>query len=59
MAPNMVVGGSYPQAMSDLGEGEMAEGEQERNEEKEEILKLLRGWQEKENEPDRQMGMGG
>ena len=51
MAPNMLAGGSHPQAMSDLGETEMAEGEQERNEEKEEILKLLRGWQEKETSP--------
>ena len=47
MAPNMGAGGSHPQATSDLGEGEMAEG----NEEKEEILKLLRGWQEKETSP--------
>ena len=51
MAPNMGAGGSHPQAMSDLGETEMAEGEQQRNEEKEEILKLLRGWQEKETSP--------
>ena len=40
-----------PQAMSDPGEGEMTEGEQQRNEEKEEILKLLRGWQERETSP--------
>ena len=39
------------QAMSDPGEGEMAEGEQQCNEEKEEILKLLRGWQERETSP--------
>ena len=51
MAPNMEAGGSHPQAMSDPGEGEMSEGEQQRNEEKEEILKLLRGWQEKETSP--------
>ena len=37
--------------MSDPGEEEMAEGEQQRNEEKEEILKLLRGWQEMETSP--------
>ena len=47
MAPNMGAGGSHPQATSDPGEGEMAEG----NEEKEEILKLLRGWQEEETSP--------
>ena len=51
MAPNMEAGGSHPQAMSDPGEGEMAEGERQRNEEKEEILKLLRGWQERETSP--------
>ena len=51
MAPNMGAGGSHPQATSDPGEGEMAEGEQQCNEEKEEILKLLRGWQEKETSP--------
>ena len=51
MAPNMGAGGSHPQAMSDSGEGEMAEGEQQCNEEKEEILKLLRGWQERETSP--------
>ena len=32
----MGAGGSHSQAMSDPGEGEMAEGEQQRNEEKEE-----------------------
>ena len=47
MAPHMGAGGSHPQATSDPGEGEMTEG----NEEKEEILKLLRGWQEKETNP--------
>ena len=47
----MEAGGSHPQAMSDPGEGEMTEGEQQRNEEKEEILKLLRGWQERETSP--------
>ena len=47
MAPNMGTGGSLPQATSDPGEREMAEG----NEEKEEILKLLRGWQEEETSP--------
>ena len=47
MAPNMGAGGSHPQATSDPGEGEMAEG----NEEKEEILKLLRGWEEKKTSP--------
>ena len=51
MAPNMGARGSHPQAMSDLGVEDMAEGEQQRNEEKEEILKLLRGWQEKETSP--------
>ena len=51
VAPNMGAGGSHPQATSDPGEGEMAEGKQQRNEEKEEILKLLRGWQEKETSP--------
>ena len=55
MEPNMGAGGSHPQATSDPGEREMAEG----IEEKEQILKLLRGWQEKGNEPDRQMGIGG
>ena len=33
------------------GKEEIAEGEQQRNEEREEILKLLRGWQEKETSP--------
>ena len=47
MAPNMGAGGSHPQATSDPGEREMAEG----NEEMEEILKLLRGWQEEETSP--------
>ena len=47
MAPNMGAGGSHQQATSDPGEGEMAEG----NEEKEEILKLLRGWEEKKTSP--------
>ena len=42
MAPNMEAGSSHTQAMSDPGEGEMAGGEPQRNEEKEEILKLLR-----------------
>ena len=51
MAPNMGAGGSHPQATSDPGEEQAAEGEQQRNEEKEEILKLLRGWQEKETSP--------
>ena len=55
MAPNMGAGGSHPQATSDPGEGEMAEG----NEEKEEILKLLRRMGRKEIESDRQMGTGG
>ena len=43
----MEAGGSHPQATSDPGEGEMAEG----NEEKEGILKLLRGWDEKKTSP--------
>ena len=51
MAPNMGAGGSHPQATSDPGEEQAAEGEQQRNEEKEEILRLLRGWQEKETSP--------
>ena len=51
MAPNMEAGGSHPQATSDPGEEQAAEGEQQRNEEKEEILKLLKGWQEKETSP--------
>ena len=51
MAPNMGAGGSHPQAMLDPGKGEMAEGEQQRIEEKEEILKLLRGWQERKTSP--------
>ena len=51
MAPNMGAGGSHPQATSDPGEEQAAEGEQQRNEEKEEILKLLKGWQEKETSP--------
>ena len=69
-APDMGAGG---QAISDPAENEgtgevaegenegkeeTAEGEQQRNEQKEEILRLLRGCQEKE-EPRRQMGMGG
>ena len=37
---------AHTQAMSDPEEGEMVEGGQQCNEEKEEILKLLRGWQE-------------
>ena len=41
-------GGSHPQAISDLAEnewkGEIAEGEQQHNEEKEDILRFLRGW---------------
>ena len=41
MAPNMGAGGSQPQATSDLGEEEAAQGEQKRSEEKEEILRLL------------------
>ena len=48
MAPNMAAGGSHPHAMSNPGEGEAAEGEQQRNEEKEEILRLLGEWQERE-----------
>ena len=51
MAPNMGAGGSHPEAMLDPEEGEMAEGEQQCNEEKEDILKLLRGWQERETSP--------
>ena len=51
MAPNMRAGGSHPQAMSDPEEGEMAEGGQQCNGKKEEILKLLRRWQEKETSP--------
>ena len=51
MAPNMGAGGSHPQAMSDPGEEEVAQGEQHCNEEKEEILRLLREWQEKETSP--------
>ena len=58
MVPNMV-GGSHPQAMSDPGKERATEAEQPRNEEKEEILRLLGEWQERGNEPNRQMGMGG
>ena len=51
MAPNMEAGGSHPQAMPDPGEDEMAKGEQQRNEEKEEILRLLGEWQESVTSP--------
>ena len=40
-----------PQAVSDPGEEEAAEGEQHRNKEKEEILRLLGEWQERETSP--------
>ena len=43
MAPNMVAGGSHFQAMADPGEEEATEEERQRNEEKEEILRVLRG----------------
>ena len=49
MAPTMKDQWLTPQAMSDPREGEMAEGEQQR--EKEDILKLLRGRQERETSP--------
>ena len=55
VAPNLGAGGSQTQAISDLAEseekGEVEESEQQRNEEKEEILKLLRGWQQREASP--------
>ena len=51
MAPNMGAGGSHSQAMSDPGEEEVAKGEQQRNEEKKEILRLLGEWQERETSP--------
>ena len=55
VAPNLGAGGSQTQAISDLAEseekGEVEESEQQRNEEKEEILKLLRGWQQRKRAP--------
>ena len=55
VAPNMGAGGSHPQAMPDPaeneGEEEAADCEQQRNEEKEEIQRLLRGWRTRETSP--------
>ena len=62
VAPNMEAGGAHLHAISDPGKGELAEGEnegkgetvegeQQLNEEKEEILRLLRGWQDRETSP--------
>ena len=51
MAPNMGAGGSHPQAMSDPGKERATEAEPQRNEEKEEILRLLGEWQERETSP--------
>ena len=52
MAPNMGAPVAHPKAISDPteneGKGETAEGEQHRSEEQDEILRLLRGWQERE-----------
>ena len=47
----MSAGGSHPQAMSHPGDEEVAKGEQQRNEEKEEILRLLGEWQKRETSP--------
>ena len=55
MAPNMEGGGSHLQAMSDPEEGEMTEGEQQCNEEKGEILKLVRGLNLNDNETQKSM----
>ena len=49
VAPNMGAGVSDP--AENEGKGQIAECEQQRNEEREEMLKLLRGWQEKETGP--------
>ena len=56
VAPNMGVGGSYSQAISDPEEEKSTEGELQRkegqhSEEKEEILRLLRRWRRSETSP--------
>ena len=51
MVPNMGAGGSHHQAMSDPGKERATDGEQERDEEKEDILRLLGEWQERETSP--------
>ena len=52
VAPNMGARGSHSQAISDPtekeGEEEATEGEQQRNEERGENLRLLKGWRESE-----------
>ena len=44
MAPDIVAGGSYTQPKSDPEEKEQQHREGQHSEEKEEILRLLRGW---------------